>query len=272
VDRFVAMAINYALMFLLDDFFFDTPDEFCHDEYGISRDARESPQKIQEYLDHLDLVYSQEKQPSNPVPLIETLMWESGRDMLELSNPKWFRNFVAGMMECHRTSVASHVDNVQGHNLCFNNLESYIVMRAGNGGGPHVQMLLEFANNSYIPGKLKATPYFKNVTMATSIYVGILNDVFSYHKESLIEQNPRNLITVLMECEGKPFVQTVHRAIALVNTYARAIMDLEAEAWNSTLQNHLQNIKVLIAGNLYFNSVHRRYRHSDSFFPELRGQ
>jgi len=73
-----------------------------------------------------------------------------------------------------------------------------------------------------------------------------------------------------MECEGKPFVEVVHTAIDLVNTYAHTIMDLEAKAWSSTLQNHIQGIKELIAGNFYFSCIDYRYRHVDSIFPELR--
>jgi len=47
-------------------------------------------------------------------------------------------------------------------------------------------------------------------------------------------------------------------------------MDLEVEACNSTLQNHLQDIKSLIAGNVYFHIMDPRYWHPDSPFPELR--
>jgi len=191
---------------VLDDLFFDTLDEFFQDQYGISCDACESLEKIQEYLNYLDVVFSQQAQPSNPAPLIETMVWESRQDMLELSNLEWFGSFVACVVEHHRTSIASHVDIIQGHNLCFQDFESYTTIRVGNVGGKFMQLKIEFAKDTYIPSILKTNPYLENVTIATSIHLEFVNDVFSYHKESSLEQTPRNLITVLMECERKPFV------------------------------------------------------------------
>jgi len=52
--------------------------------------------------------------------------------------------------------------------------------------------------------------------------------------------------------------------------YAYAVIDLEAKAWNSTLQNHLQDIKALIVGNVYYISMDHHYRHPNSIFLELR--
>jgi len=73
-----------------------------------------------------------------------------------------------------------------------------------------------------------------------------------------------------MECEKKPFVQMMYIAIGLVNTYAHVIMDLEAKAWNSTLQSHLHNIKALIAGNICYSFMDKHYQHPNSIFPKLR--
>jgi len=73
-----------------------------------------------------------------------------------------------------------------------------------------------------------------------------------------------------MECERKPFIQTLQMAIGLVNTYAHAIMDLEAKAWNPTLQKHLQDIKTLIAGNVYFGCMDKHYMHANSIYQEHR--
>nr|APB88776.1 terpene synthase 3 [Pseudotaxiphyllum elegans] len=270
VDRLVGIGMNYGLQFLVDDLFFDTPSEFLQEQYGISRDARESPQKIREYIDHLDAIFGQQVQPSNPAPLIETIMWEAGQYTLGLSNPEWFEVYVADLVEHHRSGSASEVDILQGRNLYFQDLESYADMRGANVGGKFIQMMVEFGNDTYVPSVMRASPYFEKLTAVTSIHLGLVNDVFSYHKESALEQNPRNLITLLMEWEGKPFVETVYMAIDVVNTYARTIVDLEAEAWNSTLRNHLHEIIALIVGNVYFSIMDKRYRHPDSIFPELR--
>lgn len=270
VDRLVAISISYGMQFLLDDLFFDTPDEFSQDQYGVNLSTCGSPKKIQEYFDHLDAIFGQQVQPRNPAPLIETMVWELGRDMLELSNLEWFNHYVARTAEHHRGSVASYADILQGQKLFFRDVESYAGMRVKNIGANFVQMAIEFANDSYIPSSLRSNPYLKIVMTTTAIHLAFVNDMFSYHKESTIEQNPRNLITVLLECEGKPFVETVYRAIGLVNTYAREVLDLEAKAWNSFLQNYMEDIKALITGNIYYSFIDKRYRHLNSTFPELR--
>jgi len=75
-------------------------------------------------------------------------------------------------------------------------------MHVGNVGRDFIQLIVEFAKDTYILGTLRVTPYMENIIMATAIHIAFVNDVFSYHKGSTLEQNPCNLITVLMECEG----------------------------------------------------------------------
>jgi len=269
LDRLVMISINYTLHFLLDDIFFDSPDEFIQEQYGINPSIGKSPEKIQEYFAHLDALYSQQALPGTPA--IENIVWEAGRDTLALSSPEWFKNYNECVQEHHRVCGGSHADIVQGRNSNFQDLDLYTGIRGGNFGGRLVQMQIEFASNTYIPDALRVTPYLVNVTKAASIHMGFSNDVFSYHKESTSEYNPRNLITLLMKREGKPFKETMHMAIDLVNAYGRAIVDMEAQAaWNPILQKHFHDIKDLIAGNVYFGIYEDRYRHRDSMYPEHR--
>jgi len=143
-------------------------------------------------------------------------------------------------------------------------------MRTRNIGAYFVELAVEFAKDSYIPSTMRANPYLENMTTVIASHLAFVNDIFSYHKESSIEQNPRNLITVLMESEGKPFVEAVHTAIGLVNSYAQTVIDSEVKFWDSILPNHLQDIKALMAGNIYYSFIDKRYRHPDSTFLELR--
>lgn len=272
LDRLVVMSIVHGLGFLLDDLFIDNPVEFLLDQYGIDRSiALGSPHHIKESLDHLNAVFGQQKPPHNPASLIEVIMGEMGREMLHLSNPEWFNTFAESVVEHHHTSVASLADVVADHNLsCIQDLESYTIMRAGNVGGKSVQLLTEFASNTYIPKAMRSHPFMLKITAAASAHIGFANDVYSYHKESSQEGNPRNLITVLMESQGKSLLQAVHAAIDLVNKHAHMVLDLESEAWNPILQIHLQDIKELIVGNVCYGCMDKRYRQPDSIFPDLR--
>lgn len=270
LDRIVAMSITYAILFVLDDIFFDMREDFLLEQYGVSRDLLRSLESIEEYINYLGAVLGQQVQPRRGAPLIETMVSELGQIMMERSNPEWFRTWIEYFLDCQRACIASEADIVQGRTLYFQDLESYTVMRAANVAGKLTQVMIEFAFDSYIPGILRVDPYFEKLTTACSIHIGFINDVFSYHRESTKELNPRNLISVLMEVEGMPFVPAARKAIDLTNQYAREVVDMEAEASSSTLRNYLVGIKAVMAGNAYFCLMFKRYHHPDSAFPELR--
>jgi len=58
-------------------------------------------------------------------------------------------------------------------------------MWTANVAGKLTQLMIEFANDSYILDILKANPYFENLNMASSIHIGFVNHLFSYHMESM---------------------------------------------------------------------------------------
>ena len=267
LDRVVAISLHYALLFLVDDLFIDKPDPLLLDQYGIDRSACETPEAMLLYVDHLDAVFSQQHPPRTRM---EFIMWESGRDILSLSNQDWFDCYVQALKEHWHVSVASHADLVAGRDDCFKSVALYTAMRAENVAGEVVQFFTEFASNTYISKAMRSNEFVQKVTDATSIHIGYANDVVSYHKESSLEANPRNLITVLMECEGKPVAESVHRAVELVKDYGRMIVGMEAEASKWGLEKHMQDIKAVIAGNVYFGCMDPRYRQADSIFPEQR--
>ena len=272
VDRLVLISIQYALMFFLDDIFIDSPDQkFTLDESGIDRSARDSPLQTKAYLDYLNAIFGQQLKPSQDLATpMERMVWELGHDMLQLSHPEWFRTFVESVVEHHTASVASVADFAGGHYTSLQGLESYSHMRAGNVGGKMVQLLTEFASNTYLPKEMRSHQIMELISNAATMHLAFVNDIYSYHKESKQEGNPRNVITVLMKSEGKSFVQAVCAAIELINSYASTILHLESETLNSVLQYHLQNIKELLAGNIYYSASTKRYRQPDSVFPELR--
>lgn len=272
VERLFAMTLFNAIAFLVDDIFFDDA-EASQDlvaEYGIDPNANESPETIQAYLSHLSALFGQEKPLSSTATVMDTMMWELGRDILAQSNPEWFALFVDCINEHYRITVSSHADIVEGHRACFQSLEAYTAMRLANGGGKFIELLVEFSNDSYIPSALRSDPYLQAVIVPTAIYIAFVNDIYSYHKESSQEGNPRNLISMLMNAEGKSFVEASHKAVGLVNKYAKEIMDMSAEAHNTPLEGHAKEIVALLAGNLWYNAMAMRYRHPESVFPELR--
>lgn len=69
----------------------------------------------------------------------------------------------------------------------------------------------------------------------THYHIMLVNDIYSYHKESTLEVQPRNLITVLINTEGMSLAQAVRRGIEVVDASARTVFDLETQLMSSSL-------------------------------------
>lgn len=273
--RLLTAGIHWGCNFLIDDMFYDTQHTqrlFLADEFGIDRSVYESPSRIQECCDHIMAVFAQEKPIPRQAPAIEVIMGELGHHMLELSNPEWFGAFVAKYRLYLRSCVDTQADFASGQHECVQNLDLYSAMRVANVGGEFIQLLVEFVQNSFLPSEVRELPFMQKLTHTTSVHLGFANDVYSFHKEYTQEEsvNPRNLVILLMETEGLPVAQAIRAAIEVTNKHGRSVVELEAEAWTPVLQQHVIDMKALMAGNVYFGMIDERYRQPDSVFPEQR--
>lgn len=286
-ERLVVVTVSYALAFILDDFLFDTPNEELAMEYGIHKKVRESPENMAEYLGHLNYIMFRrgdtETLPPDATP-IETMMWELGQDLKRSSTPDWFAAFSESFMEHHNMCVSSHADHLNnmgadgGGSLYSQDLDSYSKLRYGNYGGKFMMMVLEFAKDSFLPADVRQHPTMKRLSKTAAIHSAFVNDVFSYSKEITEEENPRNLIKVIMDSEGLSFPHAAWRAVNVVNSYATTVLELEAELpvtwrsepWASNVDRYLDGVKEYMTGCIYWNSLHKRYRRANAVFPELR--
>lgn len=288
-ERLVAVTVCYALAFILDDFLFDTPNEELALEYGIHRKVRESPKEMEEYLSHLNYMMfrrsDEELVPPVDATPMETMMWELGQELKRMSTPDWFAAFSESFMEHHNMCVSSHADHINnvlredgGGSVYSQDVESYSKLRYGNYGGKFMMMVLELAKDSFLPADVRQHPTMKQLSKAAAIHSAFVNDVFSYSKEITEEENPRNLLKVIMDSEGLPLPEAAWRAVNVVNSYATTVLELEAqlpttwrsESWASDVDRYLDGVKEYMTGCIYWNSLHKRYRRADAVFPELR--
>lgn len=141
-----------------------------------------------------------------------------------------------------------------------------------------MMMVLELAKDSFLPADVRQHPTMKQLSKAAAIHSAFVNDVFSYSKEIKEEQNPRNLLKVIMDSEGLSFPEAAWRAVNVVNSYATTVLELEAElpatwrleSWASNVDRYIDGVKEYMTGCIYWNSLHKRYRRADAVFPELR--
>jgi hypothetical protein len=88
-EHLAILVIFITLAFVIDDFLFDRPNEASlANDYGISSSICESPQKIGEFIEKLNVIIRQENPPVDPTP-IERMWWESGQDFRRLAPSEW---------------------------------------------------------------------------------------------------------------------------------------------------------------------------------------
>lgn len=271
-DRLATSGIHFGCLWLLDDIFYSydvQSNESLAKEIGVDPSVFHSPSRIQEYCDHVMAVHAQQARPGAPV---EVIMGELGHHILQLSNPEWFEAFNASLRLYLRATADSHAEIRSGKNSCVQDLELYTVMRAKNVGGAYIQLFSEFTSNVYLPCELRTHPIMQKLFDAVSVHLGFANDIYSFPKESANEGalNPHSLVTLFMRSGGLSVVEAIHAAIALTNKHARIVVDFETGAWTPALQQYMQDVKAVIAGNVYMGCVNKRYARPDSIFLEHR--
>ena len=105
-NRLVDISLQYCLVFLLDDLLFDAPNDDLLEGFGICRSERESIESIQACLDRVNGIFSQVEPPTDPSK-IESITWELGHDMRQLSTPDWFRYFAKTVVDYHQACIDS---------------------------------------------------------------------------------------------------------------------------------------------------------------------
>jgi hypothetical protein len=275
-ERLAIVAIFYALNFVIDDVLFDRPDEdSLANEYGISSSIRESPQKIGEFIEKLNVIIRQENRPVDPTP-IERMWWESGRDFRRLGPSEWCNAFFDTLVAHHKACVASLIDNAN-ERIFLQDLDSYSQMRLDNCGASWGYILLEFSHAEFLPHEVREQATMIKLRDIASIQVGFVNDIFSYPKELVSEENgnSHNLIKFLMESEGILQPQAVSRAVNLVNSYNCLFEEVEStqlpvtwksEPWASSLHRYVEAMKLLMSGHIFWYTHVSNKRYNDPAF------
>jgi hypothetical protein len=275
-ERLAILGICYALNFIIDDFLFDRPDEASlANEYGISSSIRESPQNIAKFIEKLNVIITQENPPVDPTP-IERMWWESGRDFRRLGPSEWCNAFFHTLVAHYKVLVASLIDSANDR-IFLQDLDSYTQMRLLNCGASWAYMLLEFSNADFLPHEVREQATMIKLRDIACIQAGFVNDIFSYPKELVSEENgnSRNLIKVLMESEGILQPQAVSRAVNLVNSYNCLFEEVEStqlpvtwksEPWASSLHRYVEDTKLLMSSYIFWHTYVPNKRYDDPAF------
>ena len=98
-------------------------------------------------------------------------------------------------------------------------LQSYIAWRDDDCGMyPHID-LIEFADDFTLPETAAIHPTLQHLRLTCNRVAGLMNDIFSYYKEIVVEGNRFNLINLIQENTGVGLKAALEEAITIVNGY-----------------------------------------------------
>jgi hypothetical protein len=102
-----------------------------------------------------------------------------------------------------------------------------------------------------------------------------VNDIFSYHKDVVLEGSEFNLVKIFMDVEEQS-ERAVIESVELVNGYAREFIELRkampsrGDATDNVVAQYVDGLAEMMSGNVYWHATTPRYRSPDSPFAELR--
>jgi hypothetical protein len=201
---------------------------------------------------------------------------EVRQDFLSLSdgNTSWFPHFLASL-EGYLLSTSRPEAFVGEQADGTVDLQSYIAWRERDSGMYMMTDLIEFASAFRLPEPTRSDPIVQHPRQMCARIGSLVNDLFSYDKETRIEGTRFNLIALFLEKTGE-LKGAVEHAIAYINTCITNFQadaqyvpggDVEAE---QAVSQYLLGLKHQISATWHWQLSTRRYRSAYSPFQELR--
>ena len=192
---------------------------------------------------------------------------------LDLMGPAWFARFVGHARDyLLRGTLEACRHWVQGTTP---GLEAYLVQRDFDSAVYTACALIELAGGLHLSADVLAHPDFHALNQACTRTIALFNDLASFPKEVLVQQNPNNLVHVLSVERRLPVEQVLPEAVLLVNDAARAMDRLVSKLSNrfpgdEHLAAYLVGARQWQRGNVESSLLEPRYRAVASPFAELR--
>jgi hypothetical protein len=161
-------------------------------------------------------------------------------------------------------------------------LQSFFEIRERDTGGLHTCQLIELTKDAFLPPEARAHEAVRRLTWLAIRMASYVNDIFSYHKDVIIEGSDFNLVKIYMDLEGLSFEGAVTASVDLVNAYAHEFQTLWAALpeWSAAagwgrgvediVQQYVTGLAEMMSGNVYWHGSTNRYRSPESPFAELR--
>lgn len=154
-------------------------------------------------------------------------------------------------------------------------LERYLVQRDYDSAVYTACALIELAGGLRLSDEVLGHPDFHALNQACTRTIALFNDLASFPKEVLVQQNPNNLVHVLAVARRLPVEQVLPEAVLLVNDAARELERVGRRLANrfpgdEHLAAYLVGVRQWQRGNVESSLLEPRYRAAASPFAALR--
>jgi hypothetical protein len=270
-ERLVVIDVLTNLLYYIDDIYSMNRGE------SERNDALDSRTMMTIFKNCLDILrrgtLKNGTRPDFNEPLYRT-MKALHDDMLRLASQAWLERLVNDLEDHFRHSLLP-VDAIMTDGRP--DLNKYIAIREHDSGMRPTIDLLELGFGIYIPDEIRRHPVIDTLRTCTIRIGGLMNDMFSYHKEVVKLGSYFNLISVYMQGEGMEFDDAVDHAVELVNGFTETFLEYEQKLpdfgdpeLNRDVQLYVLGLRDQIIATYHWQMSTNRYRSSDSPFPELR--
>jgi hypothetical protein len=254
---------------LVNNLLYYVDDLFDRHDQSIEVNDRQLRQ-MYELCFHV-LATGERPEPSNNI--LDTCLEIYHRFKSTAPHPNWYKRLLRNLLE-HLKSSTYEIDDII---MNEDRVKAYIHLRDMDSGmNPEIDMI-EYAYGIYIPDHVFQHPQVSQATMMCARLAGLMNDVFSYEKEVIVQGSRFNFLAVLMDFEGLTFTEAVDRAVQMLNEFSDTFAQLEAHIpdfgdpnLNRSVALYYQGLHDIIIGAWFWQIFTDRYASPTSPFLELR--
>ncbi len=271
--RLQATCTIHSMFFFIDDLFFDT-DDFDARDFAIAVDIGKDLRSISHFLSSLMHIFKTGELPANPTA-IQMAFYEMRQLVIEQAPAEWFNIFAEGIEDYITAAIQREVDLHTGQTV-LTDLDSFLDVRLRDTGGLHTCQLIEFCKDAFLPDEARNNDQIKHLTWLAIAMASLVNDIYSYHKDVVLEGSDFNLVKILMDIDGISFDEAVDKSVRLVNSYAARFVAARAQLprWGKetdiVVQRYVDGLAEMMSGNVFWHGTTNRYRSPESPFAELR--
>jgi hypothetical protein len=271
--RLTAIGKVYSFMF------------YMNDTIGREKMGKMTSQQVGEVRRTLDRLYTLLHTGQLPPDSgsIERGAYEAHEEVRQLADPVWFHAFME-MMELHlQPSFFDQNSRIQGQVL---SMKEFIDRRLHVSGMYVTLSLMEFGDNQYLPwdllGSLNLSDSVRHLQWLCVAIGALMNDIFSYEKEFIVEGSDFNLIPIIyLNNPDWSFHKTIMKATGVVRNLVRNFRDLEDDIYANLTQHeavhpamvkavrtHMLSLRGSVQATWIWENYTERYKNTATIFRE----